>query len=328
MVRKSLHELALKSKNALLVGIGGGGDIIQAIPIKNYFKLLGVEEVYVAGIAGEWWPFDTCSPSEYIWAPTTYAVEDLTGAQLVTDGAAKVNAKTKYKGRSIAEAKAAQALGEETYVFSVRRGVQGLLKSFNGFIEKTGVDLVVGMDVGSDSLYSGEDEIHQPKTPLVDFIVLSALARLEVDSVYGLAGLGCDGEMEIVDVERNVGKIMRAGGFIGAYGLTQQDVLDMEKACDLFADPVERFPCLAAKGDFSYKNMKLMDIWGATVKLMPITAVTLFFDPVVVVEACARYAEKIAQTNSLEEAEEIFLSLGVIPETRLPGSVDFLPLKG
>lgn len=327
MIRKSLHEMALKSKKALLIGIGGGGDIIQTIPIRNYLKLLGVEEVYLAGVAGEWWPFDTSSPSEYIWAPTVYAVADLTDAQLVTDGAAKVNPETKYKGRSIAEAKIAQALGVETYVFSVHQGVQGLLKSLQGFIAKTGVDLVVGMDVGSDSLYSGEGEIHQPKTPLVDFIVLSALTQLEVDTVYGLAGLGCDGEMEIVDVERNVSKIMQAGGFIGAYGLTQQDVLDMEKACDLFADPVERFPCLAAKGDFGYKNMKLMDIWGATVKLMPITAVTLFFEPVVVVEACARYAAKIAQTNSLEEAEEIFLSLEVVPETRLPRSVDFLPPK-
>ena len=262
MIRKSLHEIALASKKALLIGIGGGGDIIQTIPIRNYLQLLGVEEIYLAGVAGEWWPFDTSSPSEYIWAPTVYAVEDLTDAQPVTDGVAKVNPETKYHGRSIAEAKIAQALGEETYVFSVHRGVQGLLKSLRGFIAMTGVDLVVGMDVGSDSLYSGEDEIHQPKTPLVDFIVLSALTQLEVDTVYGLAGLGCDGEMEIVDVERNVSKIMQAGGFIGAYGLTQQDVLDMEKACALFADPVERFPCLAAKGDFGYKNMKLMDIWG------------------------------------------------------------------
>lgn len=327
MLKKSLHELALNSKKALLIGIGGGGDIIQGIPIKNYFKLLGVEEVYLAGVAGEWWPFDTSTPSEYIWAPTAYLVEDLDNAQLVCPGAARVNKDTTYKGRSIAEAKVAQVLEEDTYVFGVRGGVQGLLKSFNEFIDKMGIDMVVGMDIGSDSLYSGEDEVHQPKTPLVDFIVLSALSKLKVNSVYGLAGLGCDGEMEIVDVERNISKIMKAGGFISAYGLTQKDIAEMEKACELFPDPVEKFPCLAAKGDFTYKNMKLMDVWGATVKIMPITAVTLFFDPAVVVESCARYAAEIYETNSLEEAEDIFLSLGVVPETRLPRTVDFLPPK-
>lgn len=325
MIRKSLHELALNSKKALLIGIGGGGDIIQGLPIRNYFKILGVEEVYLAGVAGEWWPFDTTSSSEYIWAPTVYNVEDLENAKIICPGAAKVNKDTKYKGRSIAEAKISGVLGEDTYVFTVRNGVQGLLKSFNEFIDIMGIDLVVGMDVGTDSLFSGDDEIHQPKTPLVDFIVLSSLAHVKATSVYGLAGFGADGEMEIIDAQRNISKIMKAGGFIGAYGLTQQDVIDMEKACDEFADPVERFPCLAAKGDFTYKSMKLMDIWGTTVKLMPITAITMFFDPNIVIEACTKYAAKIFDTNSIEEAEDIFLSLGVVPETRLPKAVDFLP---
>jgi len=325
LVKKSLHELALKSKKALLIGIGGGGDIIQGIPIRNYFKDLGVEEVALAGIAGEWWPFDTTSPSEYIWAPTVYRVEDLENAKLICPGAAEVTKDTKYEGRAIAEAKVSGVIGENTFVFSAKDGVQGLLKTLNEFVAVMGFDLVVGMDVGTDSLYSGDDEIHQPKTPLVDFIALSALANLNVTSVYGLAGFGADGEMEIVDAERNLGKIMQAGGFIGAYGLGQQDIIDMEAACDEFADPVERFPCLAAKGDFSYKLMKLSDIWGTTVKLMPITAVTMFFDPKVVVESCAKLAIEIFETNSLEEAEDIFLANDVVPETRLPRAVDFLP---
>ena len=324
-MKESLHELALKSKRALLIGIGGGGDIIQGIPIQNYFKLLGVEEVYLAGVAGEWWPFDTSKESEYIWAPTVYQVEELTDAELICKGAAKVNPKTAYKGRSIAEATTADALSQDTYVFTVANGVQGLIKTLTEFTQKLSIDLVVGMDIGSDSLYSGEGEIHQPKTPLVDFIVLESLANLPVRSVYGLAGMGCDGEMEIVDVENNIAKIMRAGGYIGAYGITQKDIAEMTKACDRFADPVERFPCLAAKGDFSYKNMKLMDIWGATVKLMPITAMTMFFDPEIVVSSCARYAAELFHTQSLREAEDIFLKLGVVPETRLPHAVDFLP---
>ena len=67
-------------------------------------------------VAGEWWPFDTSKESEYIWAPTVYQVEELTDAEIICKGAAKVNPKTAYKGRSIAEATTADALSQDTYV--------------------------------------------------------------------------------------------------------------------------------------------------------------------------------------------------------------------
>ena len=53
--KTSLHEAALKARKAFLMGIGGGGDIIQTIPIMNYLKTLGVEEIYLAGISCQWW---------------------------------------------------------------------------------------------------------------------------------------------------------------------------------------------------------------------------------------------------------------------------------
>ena len=33
--RPSLTELALRSRRALIMGVGGGGDVIQSIPIDN-----------------------------------------------------------------------------------------------------------------------------------------------------------------------------------------------------------------------------------------------------------------------------------------------------
>jgi len=54
-IKTGLHEAALKARKAFLMGIGGGGDIIQTIPIMNYLKALGVEEIYLAGISCQWW---------------------------------------------------------------------------------------------------------------------------------------------------------------------------------------------------------------------------------------------------------------------------------
>ncbi len=60
------------------------------------------------------------------------------------------------------------------------------------------------------------------------------MTRLEIPTFYGLAGYGCDGELEMDDLERNVGKAMKAGAFLGAYGLTQRDVKDMFRICNEF----------------------------------------------------------------------------------------------
>ncbi len=323
-MKKSFNELALQSKKALLIGMGGGGDIIQGIPVKNYLKQLGVKDVYLAGVACEWWPFDAETPETYLMAPTVYPIEDLKGADIISPNLARVNENTKVYGKEPAEAKVAGILGEETYIVGARNGVQGMLKDLQGFVHKEEVDLVVGMDVGSDSVFSGETEIRHPRTPLVDFLTLATLTQLSVDTVYALAGYGCDGELELEDLEANIGVVMKNGGFLGAYGLTPLDVEDMEKACAVFPDPVEKWPYIAAKGDFGLKNMKLMEAWGCTVRLTPLTAITLFFDPGILVEYVSRYAGKLISTRTLKEAEEILISLDVLPETRLPKQVNFL----
>lgn len=323
-IKKSLTEYALKTKKALLIGIGGGGDIIQCIPIHNYLRLLGVEEIFMGGVSCEWWPFDTEGKYAYSVAPTVYEVEELNEAEIVAPQIARVNEDTNYRGRGIAEGKVAGVFGQDTYVLSVKNGVKNLARGINQFIKDEGIDLVVGMDAGSDSMYSGERELTQPRTPLVDFITLASLTQLNVPVVYGLAGYGCDGEVEDVDLENNVSIIMKNNGFLGAYGLTQQDVADMDKACAEFPDPVEGWPAVAARGEFGPQNMKLMDVWGVTVNLRPLTAVSLFFDPQVVVGEVARYAGEMVDTTSLTECEEILLSHEVIPETRLPQSINYL----
>lgn len=323
-IKKSLQERALESKKALLIGIGGGGDIIQTIPVGNYLKLLGVDEIYYAGVACEWWPFDAEGEHEYIMAPTVYGIDELENAEEVAPHIARVTKESTYKGRKIAEGTVAGILGNPAYVLSHVGGVQGLIEGVEKLCSEEGIDLVVGMDVGSDSFYSHTDELAQPRTPLVDLMTVSMLTSLSVPSVYGLSGYGCDGEIELVDLKRNVGRVMKGGGYLGAYGLTQRDVADMEIACDAFPDPVERWPVVAAKGDLTKKNMKLMDAWGVIVDLTPLTSVIMFFDPQTLVTEVATPAKDIGNSSSLTEAEKIFIEKGIVPETRLPKSVNYL----
>jgi hypothetical protein len=65
-------------------------------------------------------------------------------------------------------------------------------------------------------------------TPFVDCMSVSMLLGLDCPVVFGLVGFGCDGEFPNEDSEANIATVMAAGGFLGAYGLTQADVRDIE----------------------------------------------------------------------------------------------------
>ena len=63
-VKASLLEVALKSKRALILGLGGGGDVIQGIPVAQLFQMLGFEEIYIGGVSCQWWMPDGSPQSE------------------------------------------------------------------------------------------------------------------------------------------------------------------------------------------------------------------------------------------------------------------------
>ena len=77
LAKPSLLEAALGKKSALVLGIGGG-DVIQGIPVARLLKQLGVETVYLGGVACSWWTPDGNPLSETwgtaVMGPTLYDV--------------------------------------------------------------------------------------------------------------------------------------------------------------------------------------------------------------------------------------------------------------
>ena len=326
-IKTGLHEAALKARKAFLMGIGGGGDIIQTIPIMNYLKALGVEEIYLAGISCQWWSEHGTAVADSKFAcilrPTIYDVSEIEGGEQISRNVAFVDGNSRVRGRKTPEMIVADMFDVKCAVVGIGNGPAQLADEMNEVMAELKVDIFVGMDVGSDSFFSG-DEVKTPRTPMGDFISLGMMTRLEIPTFYGLAGYGCDGELEMDDLERNVGRAMRAGGFLGAYGLTQRDVQDMFRICNEFPDPVERWPAVAATGELGAHRMMLTEPWGTTVRLTPLAAVDLFFDPKTIVEAVSTPVLKTRNARSLAEAEQILLDMGVLPETRLIEYVDYL----
>jgi hypothetical protein len=324
----SFTELALKSKRALIIGVGGGGDVIQSIPVGNYLRLLGVQELIVGGVGSSWWMPEgspiSRDPMAMTFGPTIYDVSQITPSEKWNAGIVGVEGASNHAGRKPAEAVLAHLLPGTPFVADLTHGVVGLRDSLRELIAARGVDLVVGVDIGSDSFHDGT-EVVRAQTSLVDFMVLGALTQLDTPVVYGLAGYGSDGEMQLEELDARVSRVMKAGGFLGALGLTHRDVDEMLAACALYPDPIEHYAALAARGEFGYKHVQTASPWGHAVKITPMAAMVLFFDPKIMVQECCRGVEVLKNTRSIAEAEDLYASvLGQIPESRLAPVIRFM----
>jgi hypothetical protein len=326
--KPSLIELALKSKHTLIIGVGGGGDIIQGIPVANLLRLLGVETIWMAGVSCQWWTPEGKPLAEKwgeaVMGPTIYDVAELSSAEMLAPHAAKITPASKVGDRAPCEAQLAELLPADAVLsLGLLGGAKGLGESLQTLVQEHGVDLVIGVDVGSDTFHNGE-EVVPAKTSLVDFLSLASMLSLDVPIVYGVAGYGGDGEMMLEELDERVSTVMKAGGYLGAHGVTQKDVHEMEIAGERYPDPVEPVTWKAAQGQFGWMNVWTHGPWGTPVKVTPLGSVILFFDPPTLASANSRGILALKETASLEEAETIFRDdLNQFPETRQQPVISF-----
>jgi hypothetical protein len=319
-MRQSVSELARGARKVLLFGNGGGGDVIQAVPVANQLRQLGVEEVIFGGVSCAWQedgvgvPTDSATVLVGAWA---YPLEELTHTTRLGESLVEVSPETRLRGQMIGEVAVRTALDTRTVVIGLRGGVPRAVRDLQAFVEREGVDLVMSCDVGSDSFFNGR-EPHPAHTCLVDFMSLGVLTGLRGPTVFGLGGYGCDGELLPEDLERNVGVALRHGGFLGAFGVTQRDAVDMEAAFALYHDPIGTLVLRALKGEFGWTTVRTTGPWGHPVRVTPLATVTLFFDPHVLAEHVCVAVPQLAEAQSIEEAEVMYEEIfGLPPETRL-----------
>jgi hypothetical protein len=325
--KRSLTEAALKSRRAVVMGIGGGGDVIQTIPIANYLTLLGVEKVYVGGVSCQWWappdqPLD--SPWVTICGPTIYDVSQMENVEEWAPMVVGVDSTSKADGQRPAEAILHDMLPWDVFVVGLTRGVAGMRDGLSQFVREREIDLFVGVDVGSDSWHRG-DEAMPASSSLVDFMSLSAMIQLDCHVIFGFSGYGCDGEMQIEELDERVAQAMQAGGFLGAYGITQRDAHEMLAACEISYDPIEHWAPRAARGEIGLKHLAVVNPYGRVTKVTPHSGVFMFFDPHVMAEHVCTGVKALMHTRSLSDAEQVFWQeLSQFPETRLKYTIDYL----
>jgi hypothetical protein len=294
------------SKRPLILGIGGGGDVVGALAVAEHCRLFNGADPIIGGVSWERRPIDP--------EPGPRAAGEIENAAEIAPGVLAASGETVIRGRGIpfAESRVAGLLGVQTVLIDVTIGPVRLADGIEAAAQAMDADLIVFLDVGGDVLAHGDEP--GLGSPLCDAVLLGAADRLAergVPVLGALFGTGCDGELTPSEVLDRLGEVAAAGGLAGAVGLTPEVATLLERAVEVVpteasAQAVRAFR--GARGEVPIRDGR------RTVLLSPVAALTFFFLIPAAVRSAARLALAVRDAGDLEEANAILRSLGVRTE--------------
>ncbi len=299
----SLESLLKESKRAILLGVGGGGDVVGTIPTARLLELFGIKCV----LGGLPWERSVYDP---VPGPRTF--NEVKNANMLCDTVWLANKDTKTTGGvRFAESGIAEIYGKEVLLVDITKGVLGVIEGLKKTLLVLKADLLVGIDVGGDSLAFGNEE--GLRSPLADSIMLASFfaLRKEVKTLWGVLGYGSDGELTGKEIGNALSFVAKEGGLLGAWGLTPEVVEELDMVTSKVQTEASRIPIDCAKGEAGEKFIR-----GSTRKVLlsPMSTITFYLSPQVIYEKVSKPARSVIETKSLEEANEALHSIGLYTE--------------
>ncbi len=309
---------ALKDRNrALLIGMGGGGDVVGTLALTTLLDQLRTEWV-LGGVAWERTPIDS--------RPGPRSLDQIRGgrpcgsAAVLADGAT-----TNTDGVHFSESRMAGHLDRPVLLLDITAGPAAVARGLAETATELDCDLVAVVDVGGDVLAHG----HEPglASPLCDAIMLAAAAALAGDREPGspgqgwsggviaaVYGPGCDGELTPAEVLERIGGLGAAGALLGAWALTPSACELVESAAEVVPTEASIQAVRCARGE---RGKATIRSGRRAVELTPLGALTFFFDPVKAVGEAAPLAAAVGPAAGLEEANDALHALAVETELDL-----------
>jgi hypothetical protein len=304
---RSLETLIRSSSRALVVGVGGGGDVVGALATARFLEFCGLK-FQLGGLSWE--------RSVYDPIPGPRRLDEVVEVRAFHQYAWLAGAESKTNsGVYFAESKMAAFLGEEILLIDINGGVKGAVAALQAALKEFKADLLVGVDVGGDSLAEGGES--GLRSPLADSIMLAAYAELEElgqPALWGVFGYGSDGELTVDEIERALSKIAGAGGLLGGWALTQQVVAELEEVIKTVPTEASAIPVECARGAWGERGIRQDQ---RKVKLTPLTTLTFFLSARVLYDTLSRPARAVKESASLEEANDALHAIGVKTELDL-----------
>ena len=297
-------ELLLRgARRPLVIGMGGGGDVVGALATADAARLYDHAEPVLGGLTWERRPFDP--------VPGPRTVAEIEGGEELAPGVLLAGPDTRPRDRDVvfAESRMAEFLGQPTVLIDISDGPEGVAEGLAEAIEALKCDLVVLVDVGGDVLAQGDET--GLRSPLCDAIMLAAGGRLSTSGqpvLLGVFGIGCDAELTPDEVLARLAIVAGAGGLCGARGLTGPVADRMEAAMELVSTEASAQAVRAFRGA---SGLTAIRDGTRTLELSSIAAITFYLDVDITINAAGRLANAVADASSLEEANEALNALGV-----------------
>ena len=322
---RTIEEEARDARVAIVMGHGGGSDCLVATLVGDWLQRLGVEKVVVGGVGCQWWPpkgEQKHAGLKTVLGPLFYDPASLTDATELDEYAYLVGPDAQFGESAPHEATAARNFGGQSFVISLLGGGAGVAAGMRAVVDHFGADLLVSVDVGSDTLSTGE-EIRPTQTSLADHLTLAGLIQQSVTSFFALAGYGLDAEMELDELDHNLSTAIRGGALRGVIGASYAALHRVRELHAQAHDPIGSLVIKAGLGEFGLARVIKSNPFGEVAHIGPAAVPIWVFDPKLVTETVARHAAELAPTTSLAEAEKVYQALGRIPETSLARFIDY-----
>src|SRR3954451_2120717 len=208
-------QLLGAARRPLVIGIGGGGDVVGALAKGEAARIYHGADPVVGGVAWERRPIDP--------VPGPRSIGESEGGEELSERVLMAGPGTRVRAREVlfAESRMAGLLGQPTFLVDVTPGPEELAAGIATAADRLGCDLMIFLDVGGDVLAHGHEA--GLGSPLCDAVMLAAGARLQRAgrSVLGaIFGVGCDAELTVREVNERSAEVARAGGLAGLRGFT------------------------------------------------------------------------------------------------------------
>ena len=303
----SLEDLIRSSTRALVIGVGGGGDVVGALATARFLEFCGLK-FFLGGLSWERSVFDPI--------PGPRSLNEVHDVRPLHPYVWLANSQSRtFTGVPFAEARMAGISGQEVLLVDINAGVKGVVEGLEVALRELQADLLVGVDVGGDSLAEGGEP--GLRSPLADSVMLAAYAEFERRgrrTLWGMFGYGSDGELTVDEIESALSRVAKGGGLLGAWALTPKVVSELERVIREVPTEASAVPVECARGAWGEKRIRQDQ---RRVKLTPLTTLTFFLSPTVVYHTLSTPARAVNGTSSLEEANEALHAIGIKTELDL-----------
>jgi hypothetical protein len=296
----------------LVLGIGGGGDVVGALATAELCRLEHGARPVLGGTSWERRPIDP--------RPGPRSEEEIECAHRLAPGVLLASAATRVAGSDVlfAESRMAGLLGEQTVLVDPSVGPAAIAAGLHLAMRGLECDLAAFVDVGGDALAHGDEP--GLGSPLCDAVMLATAARLQEMGgppvLGGIFGVGCDGELTPAEVFERLDRVAAAGGrAVPPPGALTPAIADrLEEAVSAVPTEASAMALQAYRGESGATTIR-----GGrrTVQLTPEAANTYFFDPGVAVATAAPLAAAVMDAGDLDAANDALHAVGVRTELDL-----------